>query len=387
MGNMITRIPLRRFRTGKFIAYSLVASLLVWSDSNLVAEDWPSERGNSQGTGAVAASLPDELVEVWRYQAEEAIEATPVSLAGRIFLADVEGTLTCLDLASGKKIWSQKTENGFLASPAVQKKMLVIGDYDGQVHALDAETGKPLWTFATEGEISAGVTFYEDKVLVPSQDGNLYCLQADDGKLVWKYETTDQIQCSPTLAGDRTFLGGCDGQLHSVALKTGTGAADPLPLGGPTLSTPAVLGNQAFVTTHAGLVMAFDWKAHKPLWQFEDPARVQEYRSSPAVTAEAVVVSSQFRSVFALNPQTGELLWKQTLRRFAEASPVIAGKDVWIAGTDGRLYRFALADGKLLKQFEFRGSFIGSPAIAGNHLVLANDDGLVIALGPKPAES
>ncbi|WP_153556484.1 outer membrane protein assembly factor BamB family protein [Roseimaritima sediminicola] len=345
-------------------------------------QDWPTERANPQGTGAVAESLPAQLSEQWRYEAGEPIEATPVVVQGVVYVADVEGTVHAIDAQTGQRRWTSETEGGFLAPPAISGDTLVIGDYNGQVYALNVADGKQRWTFQTGGEINAGFAFFDGKVLIPSQDGNLYCLKTADGSKVWVYETTDQIQCSPTIAGSRTFLGGCDGQLHSVDLKTGKAVADPLPLEGPTLSTPAVMGKHAFLTTHGGLVKAFDWQANTALWQYADPQRNQEYRSSPAASDAAIVVSSQFRSVTALDPKTGEELWKKPLRRFAEASPVIAGEDVWIAATDGRLYRFALADGTLKSETEFRGSFLAPPAIVGQQLILANDDGVVIALGP-----
>lgn len=370
---------------GSFFVACLLGSPLTVAVGQ--ANDWPTARANPQGTGAVPQTLPQRLVEQWRYQAGEAIESTPVVVAGIVYLADVEGTIHALDATNGQKVWTSKTEAGFLAPPAIEGDTLLIGDYNGMVYALDITNGKQRWTFQTDGEINAGLACFEDKVLIPSQDGKLYCLKIADGSKVWTYETTDQIQCSPTIAGTRTFLGGCDGQLHSVDLKTGKAIADPLPLGGPTLSTPAVLGQHAFLTTHGGLVMAFDWQANKPLWQYSDPARNQEYRSSPAASEQAIVVTSQFRSVVALDPKTGKPLWTKPLRRFAEASPVIAGDDVWVAATDGRLYRFALSDGTLRSEQEFRGSFLAPPAIAGEQLIIANDDGVVIALGPAAKDS
>ncbi|WP_210421358.1 outer membrane protein assembly factor BamB family protein [Roseimaritima ulvae] len=372
-------------RQFQLLVGSLLAISMLWAPTDVARgqdNDWPTARANPQGTGAVPQTLPRQLVEQWRYKAGEAIESTPVVVAGIVYVADVEGTIHALDASDGQKRWTTKTDAGFLAPPAIEGDTLLIGDYNGKVYALDIANGQSRWTFQTDGEINAGLACFDDKVLIPSQDGKLYCRNLADGSEVWTYETTDQIQCSPTIAGSRTFLGGCDGQLHSVNLKTGKAIADPLPLGGPTLSTPAVLGRHAFLTTHGGLVMAFDWQANKPLWEYADPDRNQEYRSSPAASEQAIVVTSQFRSVTALDPKTGKPLWSKPLRRFAEADPVIAGDDAWVAATDGRLYRFALADGTLRSEQEFRGSFLAPPVIAGQQLIIANDDGLVIALGP-----
>lgn len=349
-------------------------------------EQWLTSRGNPAGSGCVPQTLAKDLAEQWRYDVQEAVEATPIVDQRNVYIADVEGTLYALDRREGTLRWKTSIDGGFLAAAAVQGKTLVIGDYNGVAHAFETDTGKLLWEFETDGEISAGVAFYKDSVLVPSQDGSLYRLKLDDGKVVWKYETDDQIQCSPTIAGNRTFLGGCDGNLHAVDLESGQAAADPLPLGGPTLSTPAVINDRAFLTTHGGLVIAFNWKEHRELWQFSDADRQQEYRSSPAACPQAIVVASQFRKVTALDPDKGTELWSRPLRRFADGGPVIAGDDVWIASSDGRLLRLALKDGAILWEREFRGSFVASPVVAGQQLFVVNDDGVVICFGPAAAK-
>lgn len=376
------------FRTGREISLGCFLLLVHAAGLPIAGQqlDWPTERGNPLGTGAVPQKLPDPLVEHWRYEAGEPIEGSPAVSRGRLFVGDVEGTLHALELDSGKSVWKQKIDGGFVSAVAVAGDTVIAGDYNGMVYAFDFAEGKQRWTLETNAEISGGPAFFGENVLIPSQDGNLYCCRIADGKLIWKYETSDQIQCSPTIAGDLTFLGGCDGQLHRVDLKSGQASGEPLPLDGPTLSTPAVQENLAFLTTHGGLVLAFDWKSNERVWEFNDPDRRQEYRSSPAVTAEAVVASSQFRQVRGFDPQTGKLLWSTPLRRFAEASPVIAGDDVWIAATDGRLYRMDLKSGEIRSQQEFRGSFVASPIVADKRLILANSAGVVIALGATAEE-
>ncbi|MCP4885235.1 MAG: PQQ-binding-like beta-propeller repeat protein, partial [Planctomycetaceae bacterium] len=109
--------------------------------------------------------------------------------------------------------------------------------------------------------------------------------------------------------------------------------------------------------------------------------RPQEYRSSAAVSDELVIVNSQFKQVDAISVATGKRQWRHTLRRRADASPIIAGADVWIAATDGRLVRLSLKDGSEKWTYEIRGSFLASPAIAGDRLFIADDDGVIRCFG------
>ena len=351
-------------------------------------EDWPMPRGDNESTGAAKQTLPISLEVLWEYKADEAIESTPTVAGDLVFFADVFGQLYAVNREDGKERWRRNFDTGFLSSPSIEKdsgrsSLLVIGDVEGTLYGIQAETGEEIWKQSTEGEINGSAAFFEDKVLVTSQDGTLYCFLAKDGSPVWAYQTDDQIQCSPTIAEDRSFLGGCDGQLHVVDLATGKAIGQPLPLDGPTGSTPAVSGTRAVVPIMDGIVYAFDWKKHQQLWQYEDPDRAQEYRSSAAVAGDLAIVSSQYKHVDAISIETGKRLWRHTLKRRADASPVVAGDDVWIAATDGRLVRLSLADGKEKWQYEIRGSFLAGPAIAGDSLFIADDDGVVRRFGVK----
>jgi outer membrane protein assembly factor BamB len=170
-----------------------------------------------------------------------------------------------------------------------------------------------------------------------------------------------------------------------VDLKTGQAIGEPLPLGGPTGSTPAVKGNQAFLPIMDGVVLAFDWQKPAQLWSYQDEERPQEYRGSVALSDDLVIVSSQNKQVDALDMATGQRRWRYTLRRRADASPVITGEDVWIASSDGRLVRLALADGNETWSYEIRGAFLAGPAVAGQKLFIADDQGIVRCFGANSA--
>ena len=359
-----------------------------------VAGDWPLARGDAQSSGAISVTLPSDLSVLWEFKANEAIETTPVVSNGRVFAADVMGKVYAINFDNGKEIWSHNYDTGFLASPSVgelpksdisskNESVVVFGDVEGNLYALDPATGVERWKQSTEGEINGSAAFFEDKVLVTSQDGKLYAFAIADGKPVWSYQTDDQIRCNPTIAGSQTFLGGCDGSLHRVDLNTGKVIGEPMPLGGPTGSTAAVVGDKAFIPIMDGAVLALDWNAGTELWRYEDPDRPQEYRGSAAVTDSLVIVTSRNKFVDAISIETGEQVWRHTLRRRSDASPVVAGKDVWIASTDGRLVRLSKETGEETWQYEISGAFVASPAIAHNRLIIADDNGVIRVFGQK----
>ena len=384
-------IPVRcgRLVTGWPMSLAALAGIFCGlSLSTIRAADWPVARAEPGCSGSVPTELPADLKPLWKTKVNEAIEATPVTGLGSVVVVDVFGGVYALQLSDGTKRWERQLDTGFQAAAAIsaggdgRDARVYLGDVEGNLSALSLDTGETVWTYATEGMIYGGPTFYDDTVLATSQDGNLYAVGIEDGQLRWQYETGDQLRCAATIADDVTFLGGCDAKLHRVRLDDGQSAGDPVEVDGPTGSTPAMHDGIVTVPIMSGVVYGFDAKTSEVLWRYEDDQSNQEFHTDAAVRDGIAVVVGSSKSVDAIDVQTGKRLWRYTLKRRSQASPIIAGEDVWIASADGRLIRLGLRDGAEKWSYEIRGSFLASPAIAGDRLLVADDDGNVHCFGP-----
>lgn len=367
----------------KIVKAIFIAAFLLYSMSQVDGFDWPLPRCNPEATGSTSEILPDELEIAWEFKAKTQIDSSPLIVGEYTYFADISGVVYCLANESGMKKWEYSTKNGFASGPAIDNGLLVIGDIAGEVHAIDATAGNIRWIQRIDGEVSASATFFRDKVLIVSQSGFLCALFRDDGNLAWKYETNDQLQSMPSISNGKTFLGGCDGNFHIVSILDGLKASAPIPLGGPTGSTPAVIENLAVVPIMDGAVVAIDLRSNSEVWRYLDKTQTQEYRTSAAVKGQVVVVVSQNKNVDGLDLRTGKRIWRYSMRKKAEASPVIAADDIWIASTDGRLIRLSLKTGVEEWQFEIRGKFISSPVIGNGRLIIADDKGVVRCFAMK----
>lgn len=345
---------------------------------------WPLSRGDSAGTGASTSVLPEQPELLWEYELKGlGFDSGPIIADGRVYAADADGQVIALSLATGQQLWLHKYDTGFMASPAYDQGVVYVGDLDGIVRALDASSGKLVWQYDAQQEIDAGANFFQNSVLVTSQSGSLLALDRQTGNLQWRYETEDQLQCGPTLAGNLTFLGGCDQHLHIVDVRTGQAATERIPIQAPTGSTPSVSDNIVLVPNYNGQIWAFQSPSNQLLWKFEDGQLSSEFKNSVAVAHQTVVAASGNRRLFALDLQTGQVLWQHTLRRRVDSSPVIAGDRVIVAASDGRVIVYDLKTGKEQWVYESKGSFLGSPAVADGKLVTTSDRGTITCFGEK----
>lgn len=345
---------------------------------------WLLWRGDPAGTGVAPHALPQTLEPLWTFHAPQGgFEVTTVIAHGNAYLGTTDGPFYAIELATGKKRWEFTEGAGYLAPASVCDELLFVGDLQGRFFALRCGDGTLAWQFDSEAEIDGAANFFDAHLVFGSQDGVLYCLERASGRLVWKYQSADQIRCFPTLWGRLALVAGCDGSLHGIDLHTGKPAAE-VNLEGPTGCTPAVLDDQAFVGTEAHRFLAIALKQAKVLWTFESPKSKQSFRSSAAVTKEAVYVGCRDRHLYALNPQTGHILWQFATQGQVDSSPVVVGDRVYVGSSDGRLYSLDRKTGKAVWQFELGGQVVASPAVADGYLVIGNTNGQLYCFGPHP---
>ena len=129
---------------------------------------------------------------------------------------------------------------------AAGDRVLFGSSADGTVTALHAAGGEVCWRFFTEGPIRFAPAIWRDRALVASDDGYLYAIRLSDGQLLWKFR------------------------------------------GGP--SDSSVLGNETMISR----------------W----PARGGPVICEDTVYFAAGIWPSEGIYVYALNPSSGDVLWK-----------------------------------------------------------------------------
>ncbi len=127
-----------------------------------VAQDWPQWRGpNRDGRTIgfdVPAAWPKELTQKWRVEVGEGV-STPALVGNRLYVfsrQDGQEVTRCLDAATGKEVWRDAYQaagasgpasrfSGPRSSPTVaQGKVITLG-VQGTLSCLDAASGNLLW--------------------------------------------------------------------------------------------------------------------------------------------------------------------------------------------------------------------------------------------------
>ncbi len=157
---------------------------------------------------------------VWERNYPKAVHAQAAwdEASGRLWLATQDGTVECLDAATGKVRWSARLPSEVNARPILAGDRLIIGTGQGTLHALSAQDGAELWNATADRGFDARPVVRDRVVLAPSFDGTLHRLALEDGRVLDRRAVGAEVFSSPAASEDRLYLGTMDGTFLALAL-------------------------------------------------------------------------------------------------------------------------------------------------------------------------
>lgn len=111
------------------------------------------------------------------------IDADPIIVNNRVYVATFQGKIAALDLATGKPIWSNAVSS--YAGIAADDKYIFVSDANSQLWAFDAATGSIAWRQTQlEGRNITGPVVVGNQVMVADGKGYLHWMSKQDGHFV-----------------------------------------------------------------------------------------------------------------------------------------------------------------------------------------------------------
>jgi outer membrane protein assembly factor BamB len=205
---------------------------------------------------------------------------------------------------------------------------------------------------------------------------------------LWAHNFNTLLEFPPVIGGDHIFQLGDDGVLRSINTRTGQ-LFWQVRLGTLAASTPALVGNTVFATVleggsggFPGRIVALNYANGAIRWSRNLPSPSE---SSPMVDHGKVFFGSQNGIVYALDAKTGAVLWTYRAGGAVKASPTLAGGVLYFGDYSGRVQAISEQTGRRLWVSGSEGALLGSgtfystaAAIYGR-IFLGNTDGRVYA--------
>ncbi|MED5450129.1 MAG: PQQ-binding-like beta-propeller repeat protein [Chloroflexota bacterium] len=266
---------------------------------------------------------------------------------------------------------------------------LVLTSMDGHIMVLDKQTGTHVWKpdliRVNEKEenkrasygipaVSKGIVF------VGVYDGKIQAVEEDTGRIVETEVVSDDFEIigGPVINNDNLFIGSSDGVLRSYILDFSNQQVSfnddwEFKVGGEIWSTPVVSEGILIITSLDHNIYALEEDTGELIWKSVTGGAIA---ATPLVDSGTVYVGS-FDSVFyAFDLSTGEEKWTfEKASNWYWGKPVADEKTIYVPSLDGKLYALDVKSGKKEWELETGGAIVGSPAIVDDMIVVGSKDG------------
>ena len=272
--------------------------------------------------------------------------------------------------------------------PAVAADRVYVAGHNGDVQSLLVASGKPLWRTDTKVDLAAGPGVGAGLVAVGTADGDVIGLDATSGKLRWRVRIPGEVLAAPVIAESGVHVRTVDGRIYTLALADGKRVWDD-EQGVPRLSlrgtaTPTLAGDILLVPYDNGRVLAYSPHQGDILWDASvnppsgktDLARLNDIDGPVTVDGKEVFVAGFQGRVAMLAIDSGQVWWSRDFS--ASGGPAVDAEQLYATNAAGGVVALRRRDGApVWEQTAFAHRQVTGPAVVGAAVVVADFEGYV----------
>jgi outer membrane protein assembly factor BamB len=279
---------------------------------------------------------------------------------GRIFATNGIGYVAALDARNGGIVWQVHPGGPLRGSPTVSGDAVYVMSQDNQVYALKTSDGSQAWSAAAALEIagvfgSASPAVAQGTVVAGFSSGELNAYRYENGRLVWQDQLSrtsirtsvasiSDIDAHPVIDSGQVISVGQGGRMVSLELISGQRMWE---LNVAGISTPAVVGDWAFVVTDDAKLIAVARGSGKIRWLTQLPAfrnvkakRGPIYYKGPVLAGGRLILASSQGALINVDPVNGGFQSQTGIGAPVSLSPVVANNTLYILDDEGKLHAF-----------------------------------------------
>lgn len=301
-------------------------------------QDWQQWRGpNRDGilpNFDAPETYPERLNIRWSIDAGPGV-SSPIVGNGKVFLMTRNGDeelVSCYNFEDGALAWQDRYPAKFVAN---------------------AQANIPRWFPASKGKGPFSTPIlYENRLYTLGIDRVFSCYNAESGKALWRHHyfpveipDTFTYECPPCGCGEdgKVFeqagtCSACNMAFSARGLET---SASSIGNYYGSVSSPIIEGELVIIhvgNNEHGSVIAHDRISGEKQWEWKGPAMASSSPVISEIDGARQFISMTRTFVFAVSPDTGELLWEFPIENNAQIiTPIVAGNLVIFAEYRGPL--------------------------------------------------
>jgi outer membrane protein assembly factor BamB len=294
-----------------------------------------------------------------------------------------------------RRVWTFKARQLVEFPPAVAYGRLYFANNSGVMFAINAKTGRRAWKQRIGRCVAASPavarhTVYQtflnrppcnSKAKPGRLEGEVIAFASGFGKIRWRTRI-GPTESSPLVADGRVYVGDWRGRVYALNAKTGA-VRWTFQGRGRIKGGIAKSGNRLYVATYKGYLYAIRARTGTVIWRTRSQDRLGgrgQFYSTPAVAYGRVYIGSTDGKVYSFGAASGKLRWSKGTGGYVYASPAVWRQTVYAGSYSGRFYALDAATGDVRWRFRAMGHISGSATVLEGVVYFSTFDEITYAL-------
>jgi outer membrane protein assembly factor BamB len=335
----------------------------------------------------------------------------------RVFVGSSDHGLYAVRAEDGTVLWRFETLGFVNCAPFYSRgeDAVYFGSNDGALYKVAARDGRLLWRFMTNAEVSRRPILEGGLLYAVNANDTVLALEPATGKLRWHQHRSPAMgmevagYSGPAYYRGKVFAGFSDGNVAAFDAVTGAERWAPVDLAAEveaatgeapqyldvdTTPVPATIqaGAVVFVGSYSGGVFALDAETGSQVWpnpgvkgvtdlvlwtQAAHPGRKSE---PPVPERRLLLAASGTTGLWALDPETGAEVWRQTLPHGGYSAPVPISGALLVSASRLGVFLLSPLGGELIDGIHMVDGSAMTPAAAGSHAYVLTNGGRLLSL-------
>jgi outer membrane protein assembly factor BamB len=338
----------------------------------------------------------------------------------RVFVGSSDLGLYALRAEDGSVLWRFETLGFVQSAPLYDRSENVVyfGSNDGALYKVRADDGELVWRFMTNAEVARRPVLEGGLLYVTNANDTVLALEPPTGKLRWHQHRTPAMgmevagHSGVSLWKGKVYAGFSDGTVAAFDALTGVEAFTPADLAAEveaaTGETPQYLdvdttpvpdtiakGPVVFVASYAGGAFALDAENGTQVWSnpavlgvsdlvsWSEPAHTT-HRGTLSPERRLLLAASGTTGLWALDPETGEEVWRRALPSGGVSAPVPIAGALLVSTTRLGVFLVSPVGGELIDGIHMADGSAMTPAAFGTRAFVLTNAGSLLALRVTP---
>jgi outer membrane protein assembly factor BamB len=254
------------------------------------------------------------------------------------------------------------------------------------IYAINLENGSQIWKFPAD-KAEKGMSFFaapglteDSQLIIGGYDHILYSLNANNGTLLWSFAgADDRYIASPLVTSQYIFAPNANGKVYALDLKGGLKWT--FNAGQSIWAQPATNENCdcLFVPSMDHHLYALEAETGSLIWKSPDLGAAVV--SSPTFGEDGAIFVGTFgNEMLALDAKTGAIQWRAPSTGWVWSSPVLQNGKLFFGDLKGTFYVLDTAGKELQAPFKSDGLITGTPLVKGSTIFFGTENGTVYSM-------